>query len=118
MWGLWDEALAERFRSGALKCAIGLSGAPWAILADARQFVAQSAAVTQKRKDVMVGAIPLGCTKIAAVVGQAVHSMQFKRIATESHVASGVFQDEADALAWIVDGTELPRSHRAASQVR
>jgi hypothetical protein len=112
MWGLWDQDLGEQFRSGALKLARNLGRAPWAILADASHFVAQSAEVTQKRKDVMVGAIPLGCTRIAAIVGQAVHSMQFTRIAHESHVASAVFKDEATAVAWIEDGLGLSRSHR------
>jgi hypothetical protein len=112
MWGLWDEVIAERFRSGTLKCASSLTGAPWAILADASQFVAQSAAVTQKRKEVMVRAIPMGCTRIAAVVGQAVHSMQFTRIANESHVSSAVFKDEETAVEWIAEGLGVRSSQR------
>lgn len=118
MWGLWDEALAERFRSGTLKCASTLTGAPWAILADASQFVAQSAVVTQKRKEVMVKAIPMGCTKIAAIVGQAVHRMQFTRIANESHVSSAVFKDEVTAVAWIIEGLAVRPSHLTTSANR
>jgi hypothetical protein len=73
------------------------------MLADAREFVAQSAAVTEFRKEVMTKSLAMGCTKIAALVGQTVHGMQFKRIANESHVGSAVFSDEAAALAWVSD---------------
>src|SRR5580698_7796119 len=103
MWGLWDIETGEQFRTHTLRHGRGLMGAPWAMLADAREFVAQSAAVTEFRKEVMTKSLAMGCTKIAALVGQTVHGMQFKRIANESHVGSAVFSDEAAALAWVSD---------------
>jgi len=103
MWGLWDVEIGEQFRTHTLRHGRGLMGAPWAMVADAREFVAQSAAVTEIRKETMTKCLSMGCTKIAALVGQTVHGMQFKRIANESHVGSAVFSDETAALAWVAD---------------
>jgi hypothetical protein len=103
MWGLWATSVGEQFRNQVLRLGRGLMGGPWAIFADARDFYAQSAAVTEYRKEGMTKSLAMGCTKIAALVGHAVHGMQFKRIANESHVGSAVFSDEAAALAWVAD---------------
>jgi hypothetical protein len=103
MWGMWDLSIGEQFRTNVLAYGRGLEGAPWSILADSREFVAQSAAIAEIRKDVMMKILPMGCQKIAALVEQTVYAMQFKRIANESHVGSGVFHDEAAALAWVTD---------------
>jgi len=99
MWGFWRLDIAEEFRSAVLKYGCTLRR-PWAIVADTREFVAQSAPVTEIRKDVMQRILPLGCTRVAALGEHAVHSMQFKRIAGESHMDAAVFHDEAAALAW------------------
>lgn len=101
MWGLWDESTGEQFRNSALGLGATFKGASWSMFADARNFVAQSAAVTEYRKQVMLRSVAMGCKKIAAVVTQAAHGMQFKRIANESQVGSATFQDEASAMAWL-----------------
>ncbi len=69
--------------------------------------MAQSAAISEIRKDVMTKIVPMGCKKIAALVEQAVYAMQFKRIANESHVGSAVFHDEEAAVAWAIDRRDV-----------
>lgn len=107
MWGMWDLSVGEQFRSSVLRYARGLEGAPWSILADSREFVAQSAAISEIRRDVMTKIVPMGCHKIGALVEQAVYAMQFKRIANESHVGSAVFHDEDAAIAWVTDRKDV-----------
>ena len=107
LWGLWDPPMAVQFRDGVVKLGRELKldsrGAPWAILADSRAFVAQSNEVTNIRKAAMHEATSLGCTRIAALVDKAVYTMQFRRITNESHMASAVFGDEASALRWLLE---------------
>jgi hypothetical protein len=103
MWGFWDAAIGEQFHTVMLRFAKGLDGRTWGILADSRQYPAQTAKVAEVRKDVMKRIAPMGCKRIGALVTQAVYSMQFTRIATESHVASKTFHDEAAALDWVAD---------------
>jgi isocitrate dehydrogenase kinase/phosphatase len=100
MWGLWDLAVAEEFRGAVLKHARVLRS-PWGVLADTREFTAQSVAVTEIRKDVMQRVLQVGCNRVASLGEHAVHSMQFKRIAGESHMNAAVFHDEETALAWV-----------------
>lgn len=109
MWGLWDEPTGEQFVKAALTFARGLEGAPWYMLADATRFMAQSTAVTELRKQLMVKILSMGCQKVAAVVSQAVHGMQFKRIANESHIGGATFPDEESAMAWLSDRRTSPR---------
>jgi hypothetical protein len=40
--------------------------------------------------------LDIGCSKVAALGEHAVHSMQIKRIAGESHMKAAVFHDEED----------------------
>jgi hypothetical protein len=105
LWGLWDVATGVLFREGVVKFANELrreaQGAPWGILVDSRKFMAQSPEVTDLRKRAMVQVAALGCKKIAALVDAAVYSIQFKRIAKESNIASSVFTDESSALEWL-----------------
>jgi hypothetical protein len=110
--GVWDVAIAQEFLSIVRRIANELAGRPWAILADSTAFPAQSPEVTEVRQAAMVIAKTQRCEKIASVASNAVHAMQFKRIATDSHVGSGVFADENSALEWIREG----RNHRRKSQ--
>ena len=103
MWGLWSLSVAEEFRSAVLRYGRVLQGEPWYILADSREYMAQSSAIADIRKDVMARILTMGCQRIAALAAQTAYKMQFKRIANESHVASAVFHNEAEALAWIFD---------------
>jgi hypothetical protein len=101
MWGFWEGPTGELFMAAALLFARGLAGAPWCVLADTREYMAQSERVTELRKQTMIGCSSMGCTKIAAIVSGAAYLMQFKRIANESQVGSATFQDEASAMAWL-----------------
>ena len=87
------------------------------MLADARDFLVQSEVVTEFRKEVMTKSLALGCKKIAAIVGQAIHGMQFKRIANESHIGSAIFHDESAALAWIFDDRSTVASAKGGKRV-
>jgi len=110
--GVWDVAMATAFCSGVLGIARRLAGRPWAILADSREFPAQSPDVARLRQEAMIKIRRLGCEKIASVSSNAAHAMQFSRITLESRVGSGVFRDERSALNWIHDrrgqGSETP----------
>jgi hypothetical protein len=100
MWGLWAVQVAEEFRTAVQKHGRSLAS-PFGILADTREFPAQAAGVTEIRKDTMDRMLKAGCSKVAALGEHAVHSMQFKRIASESHMNAAVFHDEDSALAWL-----------------
>lgn len=63
----------------------------------------------------MVQVAALGCAKIAAIVNAAVYSIQFKRIASESKIASSVFKDEPAALRWLLDSGKLANEADAES---
>jgi serine/threonine protein kinase len=99
--GVWDVAMATAFCSSVLGIARELAGRPWAILADSREFPAQSQDVARLRQEAMIKIRRLGCEKIASVSSNAAHAMQFSRITLESRVGSGVFRDEKSALNWI-----------------
>jgi hypothetical protein len=101
LWGLWSLAFAKDFYSTIREIAVTFSGARWGIVADSRNFAAQSQDVTQFRQQAMGAARNGGCDSIASIGSNAVHSMQFRRIAGESHVGGAVFEDEASAIAWI-----------------
>ncbi|HEV3193909.1 MAG TPA: hypothetical protein VGY54_25565 [Polyangiaceae bacterium] len=110
--GVWDIATAEAFCGAILGIGRDLAGRPWAILADSSEFRVQSPEVARLRQETMVKLRTLRCEKIASVASNAVHAMQFKRIAADSHVGSGVFPDEKSALDWIHEG----RDHGKKSQ--
>jgi hypothetical protein len=104
--GIWDIATAEAFCSTIRGIGKGLSARPWAILADSREFSAQSPDVARLRQETMTKLRALRCEKIAVVAASAVYAMQFKRISVDSHVGGGVFPDEKSALEWIRRGRD------------
>jgi hypothetical protein len=104
-WGIWDNEVVEEFRAGLLRFAGELSGSPWSVLCDSRNFPGQNEEVTRHRLQTMKMITGLGCRKVAAVVTTATYGMQFKRLTDESHMQSGVFRDEQSALEWIRAGT-------------
>jgi hypothetical protein len=101
LWGVWQLPLAEEFYAAASELATAFAGRRWAIIADSRDFAAQSPDVARLRQEGMKKVRASGCDKIAAIADKVVYAMQFKRIAEESHVGSAVFHDEESALAWI-----------------
>ena len=106
LWGLWSSTIAVEFEQGVIKLGRALQGArraPWSILADSRQFKAQSQEVTDRRKKAMAQAAALGCSQIASIVGNAVHTMQFRRIASEAHMPCASFEDESTAMQWLFE---------------
>jgi hypothetical protein len=113
--GVWDLPTATEFLSNVRRIGRELRGRPWAILADSSQFPAQSPEVTQIRQEAMVFAQSQRCEKIASVASNAVHAMQFRRIAVGSHVGSGVFSDEKSALDWLRHGRYLGGNSEPAS---
>jgi hypothetical protein len=104
LWGFWDLPIAEEFRRAIFKTARGLEGASWGVVADSREFLAQTAVVSDIREKIMERLLPMGCTRIGAIVEDApVYAMQFSRIASESQMGAAVFHDEDAALAWVSD---------------
>jgi hypothetical protein len=102
MWGLWDLTIAEEFRRAMFNCARDLEGASWGILADSREYAAQTAAVSEIRSQMMPRLLLMGCMRIGAVVNDAgTYAMQFNRITGQSHMTSEVFRDDDIALAWV-----------------
>lgn len=101
LWGFWEIPMAEAFSSSVVEFGEELRRTSWSALVDSRLFVAQTQRVTEIRQEAMNKLKGLGCTRIAAVTSAAVYTMQFKRIATESHVESAVFNDTQTALEWI-----------------
>jgi hypothetical protein len=101
LWGVWQVSTATDFCSAVHQFGQGFLGKPWSIVADSREFRAQSQEVARLRREAMIDVQRLGCDKIASIGSNVVHAMQFKRIATESHVSSAVFEDETSALEWL-----------------
>jgi hypothetical protein len=101
LWGIWHLPLAREFYSSVTEIGHPFGNKPWAIIADSRLFGAQSPDVSRLRQEAMAKARALGCDKIAAIADKVVYAMQFKRIAEESHVGSGVFATVDDALVWV-----------------
>ncbi len=101
--GIWDVATAQEFISNMRRVAGELAGCSWAILANSSAFSVQSPEVTQIRQETMALARRQRCEKIAAISASAAYTMQFKRIAVDSHIGWGVFSDEKSALNWIHD---------------
>jgi hypothetical protein len=113
--GIWDIATTEAFCSTVLGIGKGLSARPWAILADSREFSAQSPDVARRRQETMIKLRALRCEKIAVIAASAVYAMQFKRITVDSHLGGGVFPDEKSALAWIRSGRDEGQNTQPAS---
>jgi hypothetical protein len=116
--GIWDIATAEAFCSIIRGIGKGLSARPWAILADSREFSAQSPEVARLRQETMTKLRTLRCEKIAVVAASAVYAMQFKRITVDSHVGGGVFQDEKSALEWIRHGRDEGQNTQPVSAIQ
>jgi hypothetical protein len=112
LWGLWGSATAVEFEQAVIKLGRALQAAqstPWAILADSRRFMAQSQEVTEHRKDAMTQATAMGCSRIASIIGNAIHTMQFRRIANEAHVTCAAFEDESTAMDWLFEQGPVSR---------
>ncbi len=104
LWGVWHFALTKEFCSAVVGCGQELSGKPWSIMADARQFDATVPEIARLRQEAMAKAKRLGCEKIGAIVASVGYSKQFMQIAEESQVGRAVFVDEKSALDWIYEG--------------
>jgi hypothetical protein len=105
-WGVWDNEMVEEFRAGVLRFSGELSGSPWSMIVDSRNFPAQNEEITRHRLQTMKMVVAQGSfRKLAAVVTTATYGMQFRRMTDESHMQSGVFRDEQSALEWIRAGT-------------
>jgi hypothetical protein len=108
LWGVWQYNVTKDFCSAVLGCGRELSGKPWSIVADARQFDATPPDIARMRQDAMTKARSLGCEKVGAIVSSVGYSRQFMQITEESRVGGAVFVDEKSALDWIF--ASRPRS--------
>lgn len=99
--GVWDAGLAREFGVALRVAAADLGTASWVVLCDSRAFQVQSPEVTQIRQKVMAQIRSQGCEKVALLAASAVYTMQFKRIAVESHMGTASFPDEKSALDWL-----------------
>jgi hypothetical protein len=101
-WGLWPASLAKAYREAMLAGFRRLRGQPWAVLSDRRRGSTQSDEVRAVMSDVMDRATAMGRDRAAVLVSGAVLRLQMQRLATEAHVTQRYFDDEAEALEWLL----------------
>jgi hypothetical protein len=110
LWGIWRFNVTKEFCAAVVGCGKELSGKPWSIVADARQFDATTPDIARMRLDAMSKAKSLGCEKVGAIVSSVGYSRQFMQLAEESRVGGAVFVDEKSALEWIYESRPRPKS--------
>jgi hypothetical protein len=101
-WGLWPVSLAKAYREAMFAGFRRLRGQPWAVLSDRRRASTQSDEVRAVMSDVMDRATAMGRDRAAVLVTGAVIRLQMRRLATETHVVQRYFDDEAEALEWLM----------------
>jgi hypothetical protein len=102
VWGMWDEALAEKYKVDMLAAYPHFEGKTWFVLADISQFPPQKAAVQQAHGEMMGKAVQAGMIKAASLVESSLNKMQINRIAHESGMSELAFHTtEQSALEWL-----------------
>jgi hypothetical protein len=101
-WGLWSVDIAEGYREGMMAAFRVLRGRPWDVLSDRRRTLIQSEPVRAIMSDVMDRATTMGRRRAAVLVTAASAKLQMSRLAAETRVVQRQFEDENDALDWLI----------------
>jgi hypothetical protein len=101
-WGIWDVDLAERYRDAMVAAFAKLGRRPWSVLSDRRRSHSQSEPVQAIMHDVMEKATEMGRSRAAVLITSPSAKLQMRRLAGETHVAQRYFDDDSDALAWLL----------------
>ncbi|HEX7666435.1 MAG TPA: hypothetical protein VF407_18040 [Polyangiaceae bacterium] len=104
MWGMWDDALALRFRDAVTEARKPLR-APLAsfVLADLSRYPTQRPSVQKVHADLMAKSAGHGIMRSANLVAGTLTSMQIRRLSQESGLAEfSFFQDETAAIRWLL----------------
>jgi hypothetical protein len=104
-WGLWSVDLAESYRAGMMMAFRTLRGLPWDVLSDRRRTLIQSEPVRAIMAGVMDRATAMGRRRAAVLATTAAAKLQMSRLAAEARVVQRHFDDEAEALAWLMGAT-------------
>jgi hypothetical protein len=104
-WGLWSIDVAEGYREGMMAAFRVLRGQRWDVLSDRRRTMIQSEPVRAIISEVMDRATTMGRQRAAVLVTAASAKLQMRRLAAETHVAQRQFDDETEALEWLIGGT-------------
>jgi hypothetical protein len=101
-WGLWSVDLAQTYRAAMFAGFRTLRGQSWAVLSDRRRTTIQNDEVRAIMSEVLDRATVMGRERAAVLVTGAVAKLQMRRLATDTRIVQHHFQDEDEALAWLL----------------
>ncbi len=104
MWGMWDDALALKFRDAVTEARKPLrASVPSFVLADLSRYPTQRPSVQKVHGDLMSKSAIHGILRSANLVAGMLTSMQIRRLSQESGLAEfSFFQDEQTAIRWLL----------------
>ncbi|MDC0742164.1 serine/threonine-protein kinase [Polyangium mundeleinium] len=106
VWGFWTVEQARAYYEEFARVTQPLWGKRWRVLANTAEFAAQKPDVSAFVERTMEVAQKNGCVRAANIVSSTLTKMQLARMSAEQGLASfAFFQDEAEALRWLLDGT-------------
>ncbi|MDC3955920.1 protein kinase domain-containing protein [Polyangium jinanense] len=106
VWGFWTVDQARAYYEEFARVTQPLWGKRWRVLADTADFAAQKPDVSAFVERTMEVAQKNGCVRAANIVSSTLTKMQLARMSIEQGLPSfAFFQDEAEAMIWLLDGT-------------
>ncbi len=106
VWGFWTIDQARAYHEEFVRATQPLFGRRWRVLANTADFAAQKPDVSAFVEKTMEVAQKNGCVRAANVVSSTLTKMQLARMSAEQGLPSfAFFQEEAEALSWLLDGT-------------
>ena len=106
VWGFWTVDQARAYYEEFARVTQPLWGKRWRVLANTADFAAQKPDVSAFVERTMEVAQKQGCVRAANIVSSTLTKMQLARMSAEQGLPSfAFFQDEAEALTWLLDGT-------------
>jgi hypothetical protein len=104
-WGFWDAVLSERFKAELQKKVgeIRAKQQEWYVLADLREYSAQSQAVQKSLREAMSFLKEKGMKKTARVVNRTLTQLQIDRLSQEQGLTEyAFFRSEDEAIRWLL----------------
>ncbi|MDI1448676.1 serine/threonine-protein kinase [Polyangium sp. 6x1] len=106
VWGFWTVEQARAYYEEFARVTQPLWGKRWRVLANTAEFAAQKPDVSAFVERTMEVAQKNGCVRAANIVSSTLTRMQLARMSAEQGLPSfAFFQDEVEAMNWLLDGT-------------
>ncbi len=109
-WGLWNMAIAQRFRVEVTRAYDEMGATPFVCLSQSRRYLPQKEDVQAIHREVMGIALRSGLVRVAVLVDTALSQMQIRRLFEEAGSPPHLrfFTDEAAANAWLDEVIHAP----------